>query len=215
MPLLSLRILALAITVTLSVIGCASSTKIVNQWVDPEYGPSSFRRILVVGVSKQPSIRRTFEDEFVAKLKSEGVDAVPSYRYIPEDAQVDEDHLRETVKRANADGALITRLVRVQRKTEFTPGFYQPAPGFTFGFYRGYSSAWLGYYEPPRIYRYDVYVSETSLYDLRKNRLVWSGTVQTTDPGDINKEIKQYVEKVIDALKSKDILPPSKRAFLS
>jgi len=39
-----------------------------------------------VGVSKQPSIRRTFEGEFVAKLKATGVDAVPSYRYVPEDA---------------------------------------------------------------------------------------------------------------------------------
>jgi len=205
-----LKIFSLAIAVALGLTGCASSTKIVNQWSHPDYTSPRFRRVLVIGVSRQPGIRRTFEDEFVAKLKAAGVDAAPSYRYIADDGQVAEDRMLEAVKQANADAALITRLVRVEKKTEVTPGFYQPAPPVTFGFYPGYSAAWLGYYEPPRIYQYDVYISETSLYDVVKNQLVWSGTVETTDPGDINKEIKRYVDTVIDALKSKNLLPSAK-----
>jgi hypothetical protein len=143
-----LRVFVLAISVTFGFNGCATTTKIVNQWVNPDYGSPRFTRIIVIGVSKQPSIRRTFEDEFVAKLKAAGMDAVPSYRYIPEDGQVEETRLQEAVKRANADGIIITRLVRVERKTEVSPGFYQPAPAVTFGYYGGYSDAWLGYYEP-------------------------------------------------------------------
>ena len=141
------------------------------------------------------------------KLKAVGVDAVPSYLYITEDGQVDEARLNEAVKKANADAVIITRLVRVEKKTEVSPGFYQPAPAIGYGFYGGYSSAWLGYYEPPRIYEYEVYTSETSLYDVTKNQLVWTGTAETTDPGDIGNEIKRYVDIVIDALKSKNILP--------
>jgi len=34
---------------------------------------------MVIGVTKQASIRRTFEDEFVAELKAAGVNAIPSY----------------------------------------------------------------------------------------------------------------------------------------
>ena len=49
---------------------------------------------MVIGVSKQPSIRRTFEDEFVTQLKVAGVEAVPSYLYIPEDGQVEENRLQ-------------------------------------------------------------------------------------------------------------------------
>ena len=98
---------------------------------------------MVIGVSKQPSIRRTFEDQFVTKLKAAGVDAVPSYLYIPEDGQVDEGRLQAAVKQAGADAVIITRLVRVEKKTEVSPGFYQPAPAL--GFYRGYSAGlgWL------------------------------------------------------------------------
>jgi Domain of unknown function (DUF4136) len=200
------RILALTLAVAVGLTACAASTKIVNQWVSPDYTSPRFRKIMVIGVSRQPSIRRTFEDEFVTQLKAAGVDAVPSYLYIPEDGQVDEGRLQAAVKQANADAVIITRLVRVEKKTEVSPGFYQPAPALGFGFYRGYSSAWVAYYEPPRVYQYDVYISETSFYDTTKNQLVWTGTVETAAPGDINKEIERYVDSVIDALKSKNIL---------
>jgi len=145
------QILALALAAAIGFAGCASSTKIVNQWANPEYHSANFKRVVVVGVSRQPSLRRTFEDEFVARLKAEGVDAVPSYRYIPEDGEVAETRLQEAVRQANADAALITRLVGVEKKTEVVPGFYQPAPALTFGFYPGYTAFWRGYYEPPRI----------------------------------------------------------------
>ena len=201
-----LRIFALALAVALGLTACAASTKIVNQWVSPDYTSPRFRKIMVIGVSKQPSIRRTFEDEFVTQLKVAGVEAVPSYLYIPEDGQVEENRLQAAVKQANADAVIITRLVRVEKKTEVIPGFYQPVPGVGYGFYNGYSAAWLGYYEPPRVYQYDVYISETNLYDMAKNQLVWAGTVETTAPDDINKEIQNYVDTVIDALKSNNIL---------
>jgi hypothetical protein len=186
--------------------GCAA-TKIVTEWSNPDYASPRFKRIMVIGVSKQPSIRRTFEDEFVNRLKATGVDAVPSYLYVPEDEQIDEARMDQVVRQAKADAVIITRLVRVEKKTEVSPGFYQPAPAVSYGFYRGYSSAWLGYYEPPRIYQYDVYVSETSLYDVNKSQLVWTGTVETTDPSDIGKEIRRYVDIVTDALRNKHILP--------
>jgi hypothetical protein len=141
-----LRIFALALAVALGLTACAASTKIVNQWVSPDYTSPRFRKIMVIGVSKQASIRRTFEDEFVTQLKAAGVEAVPSYLYIPEDGQVEESRLQAAVKQAGANAVIITRLVRIEKKTEVSPGFYQPGP---FGFYGGYSAAWRGYCAPP------------------------------------------------------------------
>jgi hypothetical protein len=184
--------------------GC-TSTRIVNQWSNPDYASPRFKRVMVIGISSQPGIRRSFEDEFVAKLRAMGVDAVPGYRFIPEDGPVEEPRLREAVGQAGADAALVTRLVRVDRKTQVSPGYYQPAPGLTFGFYGGYANAWFGYYEPPVVYQYDVYISETSLYDMPGNHLVWSGIVETTPQG-ISKDISHYVDAVIDALKDKNLL---------
>ncbi|MBI4529857.1 MAG: DUF4136 domain-containing protein [Deltaproteobacteria bacterium] len=194
-----------AIAVVLTLAGCAT-TEIVNQWSHPEYRSLGFKKILVIGVSKQTSIRRSFEDEFVAQLKGAGVNAVSSYQFIKEDGPVEEPRLQEAVKHAGADAALITRLLRVEQRTQVTPGYYEPFP--VYGFYRWYSHAWHRYYEPPRVYHYEVYTSETSLYDMRKNQVVWSGTVETTGSGDIKKDIRSYVQVVLKELKQKRFLEP-------
>jgi hypothetical protein len=183
--------------------GCAA-TQIINQWSDPSYPAASFKRIMVIGVSKQTSIRRTFEDEFVAQLRAAGTAAVPGYEFIPEDGQAEEPRLTQAVKQAGADALITTRLVRVEKQAEYTPGTYGPYPGF--GYYRWYSNAWVGFYEPPRLRFYDIYISETSLYDVRNDRLVWSGIAKTTKLDDIRGEIKGYVEVVIAALREKNLL---------
>jgi hypothetical protein len=194
----------IALTLVLLVGGC-SSTRLVNQWENPQAVPARFGRILVIGVTQQPAMRRLFEDAFVAKLGAEGVNAVPSYQLIPEDGQVDEARLQEAVTRAQADGVLMTRLLSVERKTEVTPGYYGPPP-VGWGFYPWYTAGWVGFYEPPRVYQYDVYTSETSLYDVRRNQLVWTGTVQTRTPTDLNKEIQRYADIVVKALKKEQVL---------
>ena len=203
------RIVGWLIAAALLLGGCAA-TQIINQWSDPGYPAASFKRIMVIGVSKQSSIRRTFEDEFVAQLRESGTDAVPAYEFIPEDGQAEEPRLARAVKQAGADAVITTRLVRVEKQAEYIPGTYGPygpyGPYPGFGYYRWYSSAWVGFYEPPRLRFYDIYISETSLYDVRNDRLVWSGLAKTTQLGDIRQETKEYVEVVIAALREKNLL---------
>jgi hypothetical protein len=187
----------------LTLAACAS-TELVNQWSNPAYTSPSFKKVMVIGVTKQAGIRRTFEDEFVAQLKAAGVNATPSYLYIPQDGPVGETVLKQALRETGADAIMITRLVRVQKKTEIAPGYYPPDPAMAV--HPLYTTAWNDYYEPPIVYQSEVYTSETSLYDTVKNRVVWSGTAQTTAPGNINQEIKNYAEIVISALKNKKLI---------
>ena len=197
-------LVAPALVVALALAGCAATPQITNQWTNPFYTSLSLKSVMVIGVSKQTNIRRTFEDEFVAQLRATGINAIPSYQYIQEDGQVGEERLKQAVKNANADAAIITRLVRIEQRTNVIPGFYEPVPAY--GFYGWYSSGWLGHYEPPQVYHYEVYVSETSLYDMIKNEVVWTGTLRTTAPGDIKEEVKRYAETVIQAIKENNLL---------
>ena len=195
------RILAPATVLTLA--ACAS-TELVNQWSNPAYTSPSFKKVMVIGVTKQAGIRRTFEDEFVAQLKAAGVNATPSYLYIPQDGPIGEAVLKQALKEAAADAMIITRLVRVQQKTEIAPGYYPPDPAMAV--HPLYTTAWNDYYEPPIVYRSEIYTCETSLYDTLKNRVVWSGTAQTTTPGNLNQEIKDYAGVMISALKDKNLI---------
>jgi hypothetical protein len=187
--------------------GCATK-RLISQWSNPAYRSSSlsFKRILVLGATDQTSIRRNFEDEFASELEAAGIGAFPSYQYnIPEDGKVAEPRLKEAVRKANADAVIITRLLRVEERTEVSPGYYDPYPAF--GLYGWYSSAWYsGFYTPPRVYRYPVYFSETTLYDVIKDEVVWTGTIRTIDPDNVNQAIENYVQSVVAALKEKNIL---------
>jgi hypothetical protein len=89
----------IALAFVLVAAGC-SSTKVVSRWENPQYVPAHFNRILVIGVSREASVRRAFEDAFVARLKAEGVHAIPSYVVIPEEGQVDESRLQQATRQA-------------------------------------------------------------------------------------------------------------------
>jgi hypothetical protein len=65
----------------------------------------------------------------------------------------------------------------------------------------------MGVYDPPMVYQYDVYTSETSLYDKSGGKVVWSGTAQTSAPGsDLRKEISAYAKIMIKAMKDAKVL---------
>lgn len=63
------HVLGLPLIAAAVLFSACATTQIINQWSDPSYTSPSFKRIMVIGVSKQDSIRRTFEDELVAQSK--------------------------------------------------------------------------------------------------------------------------------------------------
>jgi hypothetical protein len=184
--------------------GCASTPMLVSQWSNPAYESPAFKKIAVSCIDGHISIRRNCEDEFVAQLRAAGVDALPSYRSFPEDAKLDETKVKQMAKEAGADGALIVRGVSVEQKTEVSPTYF-PSPGFGI-FGRNVSATWYGWYGAPRVYRYEEYTSEATLNDLRKNEVVWTGTLKTTAPDNVDSAIKSYVASVLKALKDKNFL---------
>ena len=193
-----------AVLTTLALAGCSSNKMIVSEWASPAYVSPSFRRIMIGGVDGQSSIRRNFEDEFVGQLRRKGVDALASYRYIPEENRLDDVKLKQTAKEAGADALISVRTVNVEQKTDIGPSYY-PVPGFGI-FGRHFGASWYGPYGAPTVSRYEVYTSEATLFDLAKNEVVWTGTLKSAEPDNINTAIKDYVGEIITALEAKNLL---------
>jgi hypothetical protein len=202
--MLSLRILAIVFA-ALALNGCAATpSPIVSEWRNPAYSSGSFRRIVVGGLGEEASVRRNFEDEFVAQLRLAGIDASPSYRVISDDEKVDETNLKQAAQKAGADGAIFARLIKVEQKTQYGPAYF---PNTSFGIFGSNAGAiWQGPGAAPSVYRYNEYVSETTLYDIPKNEVVWTGTVKTTEPENVRTAIKSYVDTVIKTLQEKNLI---------
>src|SRR5215470_5751959 len=136
--------------ICLGLAACAS-TQLTNSWTSPDYKGPPLKKLLVMGVSNEPSLRRTFEDEFVKDLKHASVDAVASYNFIPEGGAAEEARVNQTVKDAGADGVLITRVVRIDVNTQVIPA---TPPTMGMGYYGGYS--WASGYNPPVVTQTDT-----------------------------------------------------------
>lgn len=186
-------------------VGCSATNPIVSEWRNPAYSSGAFRRIAVGGLGEDTSIRRNFEDEFVSQLRAAGVDAVPSYRLLPDGEGFNEARLREAARKANLEGVLLARLIQVEQKTQYQGGYVPSASIGIFGSNVG--AAWHGLGGgAPTVYRYNEYVSETTLYDLGKNDVVWTATIKTTEPENMRTAIRSYVEAVMKSLQEKNLL---------
>ena len=61
----------------LAVTACSGPTVLNTQWTDSQFSAKPMRSILVVGITKDTSNRRVYEDAMVAQLTARGVKAMP------------------------------------------------------------------------------------------------------------------------------------------
>ncbi len=205
----AMRAHALALAILLA--GCSPGARLSNAWLSPTYQGPPFHTILVVGETADGAMRRTFEDSFAAELNRRGVRAIPSYTVIPgNDAAPTPQALRAAADRAGAEGVLTTRILRVEQKTETTPGFVRSVPvwGYPGGFYGYY-----GYYyrnvlvRTPTIRTYSVAQLETELWSLRGNNdLVWTADSEAVSPNDAARVGTRLAISVADDLQSAGLI---------
>ena len=161
--------------------GC-SSTVLRDSWRDPQFADPPLRSVLVIGVARSQSNRRVFEDGFTQALRNQGVAATASYPLLPEDGAIGNERIKGAVAQSGADAVLITRVLRVQRNVQVTPGYVVPGY-YAAGFYGWYTTAYTTV--PPSIEQYEVLTIESTLWSMQPERVVWSGTSESTDVKDV------------------------------
>ena len=184
---------------------CAAPTVLNTQWANPQFaGKPPLRSVLVMGITKDPTNRRVFEDQMVAQLAARGVQAVPSYRFAPEAGAVDQVKLEQAVKQAGVAGVLLSRVVNVTEQMHVSPGMVMGPPmGYGFGgFYGYYGGMWgASYVMPPTVYTTQHVAADTRLFETANYTLVWSASTSTTPgSGSVEALFEQFSRLIVGAL---------------
>jgi hypothetical protein len=184
---------------------CAAPTVLNTQWLNPQFaGQPPMRSILVLGITRDPTNRRVFEDQMVAQLAARGVRAVPSYRFAPDAGAVEQVKLEQAVKEAGVAGVLLTRVVNVTEQVNVAPGMMMGPPmGYGFGgFYGYYGGMWAAsYYMPPTVYTTQHVAADTRLFETGRFTVVWSATTTTTPGGgSAGALFEQFSQLIVGAL---------------
>jgi hypothetical protein len=179
--------------------GCAS-TELSSSWHSVQPGMAGFKKLLVVGATKDPGKRRIFEDTFVAQANSQGFAAVQSYLSIPQAGEIPEDVVLKALRDNGCDAVMVTRLKRVDKNLAVTG----PTYGGTYGSWGPYRGSWAGAYEPrTQVYEQVTITLDVNVYAGGNGQLSWSGTTTTVDPTTLDLEIKHF-SKIIVAQMAKD-----------
>ena len=202
-----LRFLLPAIGILLLLGACASTT-LQSTWTDPAFTGGPFKKFFVVGLSaRDVTSRRVFEDIMVAKLQAAGAQAVPAWQSFRDEGQASELTMEAAVAQSGADAVMMTRLLGVDTQTNVSP-MMVPGPfvGPGFGPGPGWWGGYAGWYAVPQVTQYQIAIAETSVFDAKTHRIVWSTTSQTFNPRSVQQEAPGLADAVIGALKARGLI---------
>lgn len=202
------RYVAIAIPVCLLVISCATTTKLTHVWTDEAYRGSPVSDVLVIGISDEEAVRRSFEDKFVKQLKETGIEAVSSAAAISSDKELDKEAIVSSIEKLGVDAVLVTHLIGVDKEAKYHPPTMSAAPAHYHRGYYGYYGHAYNYVHTPGYYTTHTKVRlETNLYEAKTEKLIWSGQSETWDPKSKTEVIDSLISVVIKNLQKNKLLP--------
>jgi hypothetical protein len=185
----ALRVFALLLA------GACASTSIVSEWKDPNVGRLHFSRVLVVAPSRDPSVRRTAEDELVRRIGPDRAQA--SYTLLRDEELHDRTRLKQRAEELGFDGLVVFRIGRVEQQATWVPGTYW-GPYYAIGGW----PAW----DPGYVQTDTVVNVETDVYNVTDDGLVWASRSRTYDPRSIRKLVDDVASAVSKRMRRQGLI---------
>jgi hypothetical protein len=188
------------------ILSCAG-TELTHTQVNETYSGKPVSDILVIAITGNEDSRRSFERQFVAQLKSAGVEAISSEDAIPmpADLEMKKETILNAVKQFENDAVIITHLIDKEEKEAFTRG--GQAHGSYYGFYHSrYTYSYArdpGYSSTSKSVRL-----ETNLYDVKTEKLIWSGQSKTLSKDSKYHIMNDVIKVVINDLQKNKLISP-------
>lgn len=190
-------IIPLLIAIT-SLIAC-TSTRLTSTWREPHkvVNVQQLNKVLVVALFQSETSRRKAEDQMVGFLHGKGV---VSYDYLDKEISVkNEEAIRQKIKQDGFDGAITMRLLDVDkerinnRSTNVMYPYNTNFSGYYFLNWPYYANT--SYYSTTK-----TYTVETVVFSILEDKVIWTGTTQTTDPSGVTKMTEEITKVVRDTM---------------
>src|SRR5262245_26839676 len=107
-------------------ISCGASTAFVHTWKSPEAAPLKFKKVLVLVISADESMRQSVENRIAAKFKR--AEGIPSHTLLTKQEIENVELAKTKVKEKGIDGVVTLQAVHASEKTTTVAGRYYPDP---------------------------------------------------------------------------------------
>ena len=201
--------ISIALWLTSMLCSCAS-VSMQDTWRNPTLHAPRLQKVLVVSITGKESNRRVYEDMIVSELSRRGVVGVTSHSLLSSSAPPDWDALDRAVKQTGAQAVLTVQTVKLEKQTTVQPSNMGIYPGY---WYPQAFPAWdlpgyygSMYYGPTYVSSYDVATIQVNLFDAASGKLLWAGTLESSEPEKVTAVGQDLAHKVVKELAKEGLI---------
>lgn len=205
------RTVLVLVILAVATIAVVQAAKFTSVWVAPDISSIGFagKKVAALVITKDDGLRQSAEEALVRQLDALGVQGEASYRIAPAPVLADKEKAKAWFEKIGVEGVVAMRLVSADKVTTYSPatfttGYY----GSLWGYY-GYS--WGVAWSPPYTSEDTKVIVETLIFSVPRDKLLWAGVSETTNPKNTDVFMKDLVEKAVKEMKKQGLTAPPKK----
>jgi len=181
----------------LIIISCSQSTRLTDVYTDETFSGKEFKKVLVLGLTKDDWKQKVYENEFRSQLLTHNIEVLTAWQELPKGEQLNKETFEKYFKDKNVDAVLVAiEGGESTDKTLYTAGSEHVHVGF-YGFYASTASF---YHNSDYLAVEKVVHMRTNLYETNEARLIWSAKSQSYEPENTGDVIKAVSKDVVGEL---------------
>jgi hypothetical protein len=186
----------------------------VENWKNPDIVLFDANKVLIVGMAQNQDARKSFEGALQKEFDKKGVEAMQSLDVFDVEftdskkTEEELDNVEQSLLDKDFDAILFTKITGYENRQTFlkTISRWDNYQGRFNGDYLRHQEIYYdeGYYDT-----FTVYHAQTTLYCIcegKERAMIWRGSIDITDPENIEKSVKDYIKLVVTAMEEQDLI---------
>ncbi|WP_430424997.1 hypothetical protein [Maribacter litoralis] len=203
----------LIVLFSLILMGC-SSISLVENWKNPDIVLFNANKVLLVGMAQDENNRERFETKLQKEFTDRNVEAwrsIDIFDLSLTDSRKTEkelDAVEQSLLDKDFDAILLTKITGSENRESFMKSISR-WDDHQSRFNDDYLEHQGIYYDDNYYEKFTVYHAETTLYCIcegKERAMIWRGIIEITEPNNIEKAIKDYVQLIIVAMEDQDLV---------
>jgi hypothetical protein len=203
----------ISIVLAIFVFGC-SSVSLVENWKNPDIVLFDADKVLIVGMTQNEEARANFEDQLKREFTKRNVEAMSSLDVFDVNftdtrkTEQELDDVEQSLLDKGFDAILFTKIIGSEDRRSFMKTI-SSWDNYQGRFNDDYLTHQDIYYDEGYYDTFTVYHAQTTLYCIcegKERAMIWRGSIDITDPENVEKSVKDYIKLVVLALEEQDLI---------
>ena len=193
--------------------GC-SPVSLVENWKNPDIVLFDAHKVLIVGMTQNEEVRDDFESKLQKEFDKRGIENMRSLDVFDvkftDSRKTEEelDNVEQSLLDKDFDAILLTKITGSENRESFLQAISK-LDNYKGRFNNDYLENQDIFYDDTYYDQFNIYHAQTTLYCICEGKdrsMIWRGSIDISDPKNIEKAIDDYIQLVVGAMEEQDLI---------